>query len=170
MDTEIRIYKKTILLDKPFRSASGAITSKTTLIFDFLQNLNQRFLFEMPLSPSLGESVEQVEKLLVYFSSIKKASHSSPSIHKALTFANAYFNTPRILDRLFKNSHRTLPSSIVTVTAGENFSSDDTLFKSTEIIKFKVFPNNLEALIQATFRISQPWIADFNGSLTAELF
>lgn len=160
-DIKIEVYTSEFALKDSFQSASGTLRRKTELIIAGRNVSTGGLLFamEMPLSPSSGESVEDV------LCSIDNASSPiSPSILRFMSYLNSFClqrSPPDMLADKFQSQRSTLDLVTFDIRSVSLVPRD-----FSGIAKLKGSPSNIPDIIQAMKGSSCRYILDFNGSLT----
>ena len=161
MDTKIEIYSCDRPLVNSFASASGTLKRKRVIQIVFIQKSIDRFIFELPLSPSLGEMPEDVLfECMAWDKEISYIDIKSKMLKRSIKYFQWSLQSSFVLSKLVpikKYIFQTIP-------IGQN----KRLIRNDVLHRYKGSSNNLEGLIKITLEQNEPWSVDFNGSLNYE--
>ena len=153
---QCEIYSGHRFLRRDFRTASGSLREKQILQLIFKRGHQPVFVWELALSPSLGEMPNDILKEIgTLLGNIEQARSSM--ISRALSFAKA-----SLAGHSFSVHRDALKLSIINVPIG---SEDQAGQVQHGVAKLKGDPTNIEKLIELTRSTTHPIIVDFNGSL-----
>ncbi|WP_298959463.1 hypothetical protein [uncultured Roseibium sp.] len=164
-DIQLEAYASEFVLKQPFQSASSEVKRKTELVIAGRDPATGDLIYamEMPLSPSSGESVQNVLNALKNVS-----APPSPSVLRFISYLNGlcHKGSWASLSNLKSRSER---NAIDLAT----FDTKSILHVPPDfngIAKLKGSPNNIPTLIRAINKYSCSFIVDFNGSLTCNQY
>lgn len=151
------IYRANRELKEGFASHSGTLLKKVILQIIFYQKDEPKFIYELPLSPSLKEMPNEIEEMLKVQHSLafEKSSH----LKRSLTYLKGISKTKHFLNT--KSTIRKL--SLNTYSIG-NWPKQ----KENAIVRLKCHPEALDSLIKYSKQTKNSWAADFNGSLSIQ--
>jgi len=154
MAIEIELYTAERKLLIPFANANGSINIKKTLqcIID------QKFIYELPTSPSVGGKVEDIVDFSKGNVNPKSLDSLRPLIKRMLSYYYALC-LQKISIPIFNGK----PIKIHTYSIGEKID-----ISPEYIAKIKGGPFILDQLIDLTDSCNRKWIVDFNASLNKE--
>ena len=153
MDILLRLHVKEYPIESPIKTASGTIKSKKELLISFEIDSKIRFAIEIPLSPSSGESYEE---LVSKFDAknYRKSEHTM----NAISYFIGMHLRPHKLHK-FKSE-----LSYKTIGISDNFMG----YLTSDIVKIKASPDSLESV--KDLLINKPpktqCVVDFNSSLS----
>ena len=160
-DIQLEAYASDFVLKQPFQSASAEVKRKTELVIAGRDPATGDLIYamEMPLSPSSGESVQNVLKAIENVS-----APPSPSVLRFISYLNG----------LCHKGSWASPSNLKSKS--ERNAIDLATFDAKSILrvspdfngiaKLKGSPDSIAVLIRAIKTYSCSFIVDFNGSLT----
>lgn len=158
MNRKIKIYKKNKILKQSFSTASGTLNEKEIIQILFFENEEPVFIYELPLSPSLGEMPIDV------FTRLTKEQFGAFTTSTHLRRAFSYYESlPKI-----NFDSRMLPLiELNLVTYGIH---DWPNTNNNAVNRLKCNSRNINSLIQYSKNAMNKWVVDFNGSLNEEEF
>ncbi len=157
MNAIIDFYLCKKKLRSTFESASGVLKEKEILILTFRRQEEVEFAFELPLSPSMGEMINDV---------LEKARAGKHS--KYLQIALSYFKALIVEKRSIPvNKNQADFINVVTYGIG---SHTQLQLDAEEIVRLKANPDTIEEIIEFSHSTKNKFIVDFNQSLSLELF
>ena len=155
MKTLINLYSKELFSNSEFKTARSSLRHKKTCFAVFYLNDKLDFIFELPLSPSMGEMPEE---LITQF----KMKIITPMLNRAIEIYRFF----KIDDFEFPKENRyDKEYSFETFGIG-----DEPQLKSNEIVRLKGDPSSLKQIISYSLKTKQDWMVDFNSSLTMDEF
>lgn len=165
MDIKIEAYVGHFNLKESFVSASGKLNRKIIIQLVFFQKENPCFIFELPLSPSLGEMPTDVLDELNKF-------NKSFSVHqvnsKYFEIAWSYFEGLFLNDFLGFDIRKQKEIYFKTLSIGSD--KPDKYCNRYTVCKFKSSPSSMEDVVRISKTMNSPWSVDFNRSLSIDNF
>lgn len=159
MALEIECYFADKALSTPFSSASGTLSKKTFIQLLFKEDEAYQFIYELPLSPSLGEMpIDLLQAFEGKDNAFSGPTIPSPIIQNALSYY-LYFQTHRLTPVTAQEKFK-----IVTVGIDQEYQTTN----ESVVHRFKGAKKNLGHLIHLSQELGNPWIVDFNQSLDQE--
>ena len=159
MTIQIKIFHANKMLKNEFITASGCLKEKEILMVIFYINELPTFLYELPLSPSLGEMPRDI--LTILDRKKIQAFNLSPHLKRACS----YFFGLALHDFRSEFYCPLYSLKMCTYSLHEWPEQED-----NHIFRLKCNAKNLNQLILYSKRINSQWTVDFNGSLNKELF
>lgn len=150
-----KIYHAERTLKMPFSTASGSLCKKEIIQIVFHVNSTRHFVYELPLSPSLGAMPREIREALL--SDKLKAFQVVPHLKRSLTYLQGLLLKP--FPSLAKNQPI---HSFPLYTCGINKYYQST---ETTLIRLKSDLRHLDQLADYCKNLKTSWAVDFNGSL-----
>lgn len=154
MSLKIKIYQAEKVLKQSFTTSSGCLKKKT--IFQVLIYEDQRFhfIYELPLSPSLGEMPDEIKATLLRDQ--LHAFQTSTHLKRALSWCHMMLK-----DYTDFLNYQPLQTFLL-----ETFGIGDwPLTGQEKLVRLKCNLQSVESLITYSWTTSNQWSVDFNGSL-----
>ncbi|PJD96466.1 MAG: hypothetical protein CK425_05700 [Parachlamydia sp.] len=148
------VYRANRELKKGFETQSGTLVKKIILQIIFHKRDEPKFIYELPLSPSLKEMPDEIEEMLKVQQSV--AFEKSIHLKRSLSYLKGILKTG-----LFLSSKFTVNELSLTTYGIGNWPTD----REQSIARLKCNQKVLDSLISYSLKTENRWVADFNGSL-----
>lgn len=151
----INLYSKELFSNSEFKTARSSLRNKKICFVVFYLDDKLDFIFELPLSPSMGEMPEE---LITQF----KMQTITPMLNRAIEIYRFF----KIDDFEFpKENQPDKEYSFETFGIG-----DEPQLTANEIVRLKGDPSSIMKIISYSLKAKQDWMVDFNSSLTMDEF
>ena len=168
MDIKIDLYSKIYHLEQEFTTARSSIRKKEILFLVFKSENVDQFVFELPLSPSMGSMPIDIYKEFHYWQN-KKINRKQLS-NKYINSAISYFVNLIMFKKSLPVFEPMKIYNFSTIPISKDQLKLDHFQSAISIPRFKGSADNLDWLIHFSKSTDLKWAVDFNASLNQDNF